>query len=1257
MTRFLSVGCLLLLAARHSGCAEASSRARVWREPGAIVIANRWCLVRLDAARGEIVSVRPGPPTLRGSWFEATEEDRRGLLPHETWKRGKEAVWSGGAARSSVMSARGSALATFSWSRPSGLHYEALVLLRDDDRGPRLRVRIVNRTGAALVDSVRMPRLVGLAVGDPEDDWFTWPHTLGARFRVRGFAHGERLAEAYPDFLTMQWLDLHDEREGVYLGCLDAYGWSKRLFIGRDPAGRSEWGIEFHGCWVARRGDAWTTPWVQIVAHKGGWRSGARLYRRFAEQAFGPLDPLERVADMPTAQCWLAHHARDADVGRLFEVHQQAPVHASYLMKSVNTSTPEGWDGLRGSALDLHAAFRRIRQLGGSTALFTFDRAPLMGRPNYADHARRWVATDRDGRIVEAFRDMMPSPTDPAYRRARIGEAVRWVREFGLDEIHFDTAATTGALGPPSYRRGAAGRPNQSPHAFRSLYLAIRDACRRFRPGFLLRAEHCADYFYPAFLTSTAHFFETAQLVEAHGWPKNAEPLPLLFRATLPRHAALQMPSLSENDFWPFGYGMGHGFHGGGPSWCFNPGVRDPESPPGELLHRYRTYDGEWRRYWDFRVGFREAVVTGQSSDVVASALMDGRWRRCEYPGPLVAVTHTGAGREVTLGQWYPLSRTEHFARRFTRPAPVPRSVLLRVPTRLRAPRVRLYGERGELPVAWRRSGTTIEARISEPSCFALEVYEGPAIRLDTPPLSHPGEPALLRLVVRQDRPVRGHLEVRLPHGWPAVPRRRVPALRRWSAVIVVRPPRGLFGRNYPVKVVWRSARLTRTVAAHLKVMDRATVLYRFRAPDGGDSGSGEALIPGRPGRLTVTCVNNTASAGTFEVSLTGAGASQRQVSAVTGVAASAIGASDAALTAWIERGADPPGNVSEASFDLDGPFPLLQAPTVEVRFLGRLVTRLRADPRTRVMDLSGQWQVQYTPASRATVGGAERWDNLDTEAVTPDVWDGGWQTVSAPHQLSPSERAGKAWAIYRRLVYIPREWQGADLVLRLVRTGAPWGEGGTLNLVYLNGWPCGRIGFSGECPVTEFAAFGGWNLLAVASMSPNSLVDPYLFVRSGKRIAAATAPPRPDVAFLELGARPTGQGITMPFIQGTVDPPGVRRTDVRKGGEHVFLYFAVADEYVREPSAPVDVVVEYRALGAGRMTLDYDSTDDGAPVQGAFKAAPSIDVAPSAAWRTAVVRLRDARLANRQHQGADFRLGAQGADIAFRRVEVRLAR
>jgi hypothetical protein len=1222
-----------------------------------VALDNGVCRLEIGAATGEIASLRPGPDSLRGRWFEVVEEDRAGLQPWETWKQGPETLFTGGPAQVSASVAGGVATARMLWMRPNGLRIEGEVALRPGEAGPRFRLRVTNTTAAALVDTLRMPVLRGIEVGAAADDWFAWPHTLGARFRVQGFKPGEKLEHAYPDFMYMQWLDLYDAQQGVYVGCLDDYGYCKNLFIGRDETGKSLMGITFPGCWIAKRGDSWTTPWVQIAAHKGDWRAGADLYRPFAEKAFGPLDPPERVREMPTAQCWLAHHASDGDIGKLFEIQQQAPIHASYLMKSLNTSTPEGWDGFRGSALELQDTFTRIRKLGGSPALFTFDRAPLMGKPDYADYVGRWTCQRRDGSFAEGFRDMMPSPFDQDLVRARVGEAVRWVRAFGLDEIHFDTAATTNAsLAGPSYHPGFTQRPNEVPHYFKALYRAIRDGCRQYNPQFILRAEHCADFFFPEFLTSTAHLFETGNVVLQHNSPTDAQLMPILFRYTLPRYAALEMPSMSDSDFWTYGCGMGYGFHGGGPSWCFNPGAREAESPPGELLHRYLLCEDEWRRYYDFRVGFEEAVVDSARSDVVARAQIDGRWRLCEFPGPLVAVTHTGGGREVTLGQWFDLSHTQYFGERFVPNRMAPRKVLLRVPTRLTNPKARLFDRFGETAIRPRIANGTVECEVPDPTCFALEVYEGPSVTLGLAQVARPGESTPIRVTVEQSSPKPGELVLGLPAGWPSARPITVPAQARFATTVPVAIPSGIFGRNYPIKATLHIGAESRTTAAHLTVMEPFTVLYGFDTLKDGNPQSAHCVVPGQRARLTVTCVNNQAAPVDLRIEAEGEQVSGTQVARADGAVLRELGAPDGALRKWIDGKGSMPGNVVIKSFDFD----CTGVPTkpVQIRVLTGGKTAFSADayPRTRLMDLSGEWKLKLTDAGRAMVGGDEQNDNLDVSAATPAIWDGNWQAVNAPVHLDKDLRHDKSWGIYRRLVYVPAEWQGADIQLRLGNTGAPWGEGGTLNLIYINGWPCGRIGTSGECSVAPFLVFGGWNLIAVASAWPNCLVDPCLFVRTGpapERLRPTPPGERPAGAFLLLGQRCTGQGITMPFIRGV--PEGDhRRTNVAAGGEETFIYFAVADEFMREPKGPVEVAVEYLDRGTAEFGLDYDSTDETAPVKGAFKSAERCRKTNTGEWKTHVFVLQDARFADREHRGSDFRLVAFGEDLLVRRVDVR---
>ncbi len=795
------------------------------------------------------------------------------------------------------------------------------------------------------------------------------------------------------------------------------------------------------------------------------------------------------------------------------------------------------------------------------------------------------------------------------------------------------------------------------PHYFKALYRAIRDGCRQYNPQFLLRAEHCADFFFPEFLTSTAHFFETGNIVAAHNPPADAQLLPILFRYTLPRHAALEMPSMSDSDFWTFGYGMGYGFHGGGPSWCFNPGVREAESPPGELLHRYHFCEDEWRRYYDFRVGFEEAVVDAKRSDIVAEAQIDGQWRRCDFPGPLVAVTHSGAGREVTLGQWFDLSHTQYFGERFVGANRMaPQKVMLRVPTRLSQPRVRLFGRSGQVAIQPRVAGNVVECAIADPTCFALEVFEGPSVTLGLADWARPGEVTQVRISVDQPTPRAGTLQMSLPEGWPSVKPIAVPARTKYTATVPVVIPAGVFGRNYPIKAVLTTGNETRTTAGHLLVIEPLTVLYGFDAIANENPAGIHCVAPGQKARLTVTCVNNAPRPVDLKIEVAGEEVSGSQSGRAEDAVLREMGMLDSALRKWIDGRGPMPGTVVIKSFDFDCTGVPDKPTRLRVLADDKVAFETEAYPRTRLMDLAGQWKLRLTDAGRSTVGGDELNDNLDVDATTPAIWDGTWPAMSTPIRLDKDVRRDKSWGIYRRLVFVPAEWQGAYLWLRLGNTGAPWGEGGTLNIVYANGWPCGRIGTSGECQVSPFLVFGGWNLLAVASSHPNCLVDPCLFVRTGpapERLHPASPGDAPSGAFLLLGQRCTGQGMTMPFIQGV--PEGDhRRTNLAAGGEETFIYFALADGIPRDPKRPVEVAVEYLDRGGKDFGLDYDSTDATAPINGAFKSAPPCTRTNTGEWKTHVFALPDARLAHREHMGSDFRLVAFGDDLLVRRVEVR---
>ncbi len=103
------------------------------------------------------------------------------------------------------------------------------------------------------------------------------------------------------------------------------------------------------------------------------------------------------------------------------------------------------------------------------------------------------------------------------------------------------------------------------------------------------------------------------------------------------------------------------------------------------------------------------------------------------------------------------------------------------------------------------------------------------------------------------------------------------------------------------------------------------------------------------------------------------------------------------------------------------------------------------------------------------------------------------------------------------------------------------------------------------------------------------------------------------------------------------------------------YLYFAVDDGFRRRAGRALDVELDYLDTGFGDVVLDYDSTDVGAPVGGAYKSHPFVvRRANTGRWQTARFHITDARFRGSQNVQADFRFYNGGDDLLVRAVRVR---
>lgn len=126
--------------------------------------------------------------------------------------------------------------------------------------------------------------------------------------------------------------------------------------------------------------------------------------------------------------------------------------------------------------------------------------------------------------------------------------------------------------------------------------------------------------------------------------------------------------------------------------------------------------------------------------------------------------------------------------------------------------------------------------------------------------------------------------------------------------------------------------------------------------------------------------------------------------------------------------------------------------------------------------------------------------------------------------------------------------------------------------------------------------------------------------------------------------------GLTVPAKVDGLDCHYVRPV---MSGER-FVYFAVDASFKRQPASNVVVEVVYFDSAPGTFDLEYDGAGVGTGQPNAYTHCPDVAQAQGLrTWETAVFHLKDARFANSQNAGADFRLRLPTTEFFVRRVTV----
>ena len=105
---------------------------------------------------------------------------------------------------------------------------------------------------------------------------------------------------------------------------------------------------------------------------------------------------------------------------------------------------------------------------------------------------------------------------------------------------------------------------------------------------------------------------------------------------------------------------------------------------------------------------------------------------------------------------------------------------------------------------------------------------------------------------------------------------------------------------------------------------------------------------------------------------------------------------------------------------------------------------------------------------------------------------------------------------------------------------------------------------------------------------------------------------------------------------------------------EEQYIYFQIDDSFKWTRTMDATVVVDYFDGDQGSFTVQYDSHDLTATLNGAYKdCAERISLQGSHSWKTASFHLTGACFEGAQNAGADFRIAMSGANLAVRQVLV----
>jgi hypothetical protein len=103
--------------------------------------------------------------------------------------------------------------------------------------------------------------------------------------------------------------------------------------------------------------------------------------------------------------------------------------------------------------------------------------------------------------------------------------------------------------------------------------------------------------------------------------------------------------------------------------------------------------------------------------------------------------------------------------------------------------------------------------------------------------------------------------------------------------------------------------------------------------------------------------------------------------------------------------------------------------------------------------------------------------------------------------------------------------------------------------------------------------------------------------------------------------------------------------------GRSAYFYFQVDDSFKWGRSMNATLAVDYLDAAPGLLSVEFDGEDTTSPLRGAYSRTKKVELKGDRQWKTAGFKLTGACFVQSQNGRADFRLVAEAAEFAVRKV------